>query len=67
MFFRLKNNIVRVKLISQQLKRVLSTQPIQSTIELNNNKFTSDDYYNLTPKILSYLGRNLHLKVHARH
>lgn len=62
MIFRLNKQLFRVKLISQQCKKVLSTQPVQNTIELNNNKFYSDDYFNLTPKILSYLGKNLHLK-----
>lgn len=64
MIFRVgKKSIYQAKLISHQIKRVLSTQPIQSTIELNNNKYESDDYYNLSPKILSkYLGRNLHLQ-----
>lgn len=58
-FVRLKNSL---KSISFRITRTLSTQPVQSTIELNNNKYESDDYYNLTPKILSYLGQNLHLQ-----
>lgn len=33
-----------------------------STINVNNKEFVCDDYTNVTPKIKSYLGRNLHLK-----
>lgn len=51
-----------VKSLCQPLARLLSTQPVQSVIELNNNKYESDDYTNLTPKILSYVGRNVHLQ-----
>lgn len=61
MLLRVKS-IFQSNLISKQIVRVLSTQTIHSTIELNNNKYESDDYNNLTPKILSYLGRNLHLQ-----
>ncbi|CAG9792867.1 unnamed protein product [Diatraea saccharalis] len=33
-----------------------------STIHINGKDFKSDDYSNITPKILTYLGRNLHLQ-----
>lgn len=32
-----------------------------STVLINNKEFESDAYTNLTPKIISYLNRNLHL------
>lgn len=62
MIFRVKKFIFPGKSITQQFVRLLSTQPVQSTIELNNNKYESDDYFNLTPKILSYVQKNLHLQ-----
>jgi phenylalanyl-tRNA synthetase alpha chain len=33
-----------------------------STVRINEKEFCSDEYTNITPKILSYLGRNLHLQ-----
>lgn len=54
--------ISRVKCLSNPLTRALSTQPVQNVIELNNSKYESDDYSNLTPKILSFLGRNIYLR-----
>ncbi|XP_075985685.1 phenylalanyl-tRNA synthetase, mitochondrial [Anticarsia gemmatalis] len=33
-----------------------------ATVQINGKEFISDDYTNVTPKILSYLGRNLHLE-----
>ncbi|XP_063833637.1 probable phenylalanine--tRNA ligase, mitochondrial [Ostrinia nubilalis] len=33
-----------------------------STVRINEKEFVSDDYTNVTPKIISYLGRNLHLQ-----
>ncbi len=63
MIFRgVKKVIINLKSFSFAFKRTLSTQTVQNTIELNNNKYESDDFYNLTPKILSYLGRNLHVQ-----
>lgn len=61
---RFKKSILQLKSITNQLSRCLSTQPItiQRTIELNNNKYESDDYFNLTPKILSYVGKNIYLQ-----
>lgn len=59
---RFKKSFLQLKLITNQCTRWLSTQPIQNTIELNNNKYESDDYYNLTPKILSYIGKNIYLQ-----
>lgn len=32
------------------------------TVKINSTEFISDDYTNVTPKIISYLGRNLHLQ-----
>ena len=52
----------QVKSVSKIYARVLSTQPVQRVIELNNSKYEYDEYSNLTPKILSYLGRNIHLQ-----
>lgn len=62
MNFKRISLLIQVKSLSQPYIRVLSTQPVQRVIELNNNKYESDDYSNLTPKILSYLGRNIHLQ-----
>lgn len=56
------SRLIRIKPISTSFTRVLSTQLVQNVIELNNNKYESDDYTNLTPKILSYLGRNIHVQ-----
>lgn len=33
-----------------------------STVQINEKEFVADDYTNVTPKIISYLGRNLHLQ-----
>lgn len=33
-----------------------------STLRLNNKQFETDEYTNITPKIISYLNRNLHLE-----
>ncbi|KAL0861498.1 hypothetical protein ABMA27_009026 [Loxostege sticticalis] len=33
-----------------------------STVQINQKEFVADDYTNVTPKIISYLGRNLHLQ-----
>lgn len=56
------SRLVKINSSPVSFSRVLSTQLVQSVIELNNNKYESDDYTNLTPKILSYLGRNIHLQ-----
>lgn len=56
----------QIKPVSQAFCRVLSTQPIQSVIELHNNKYESDDYFNLTPKILTYLDQvNFSIKTNS--
>ncbi|XP_049880041.1 probable phenylalanine--tRNA ligase, mitochondrial [Pectinophora gossypiella] len=60
------------------MRKLFNTQPIFSavlfrckystapksvaTVRLNNKDFISDDYTNITPKIISYLNRNLHLQ-----
>lgn len=62
MMFLQFSRLNSVKTLAQPLHRLLTTQPVQSVIELNNNKYESDDYSNLTPKILSYVGRNVHLQ-----
>lgn len=49
---------------SRHLFRALSTKPSENVIELNNDKYVSDDYSNITPKIANYLGRNIHLQQH---
>lgn len=36
--------------------------PQQNTIELNNKKYTIDDWTNVTPKITTYLNRGLYLQ-----
>lgn len=33
-----------------------------ATVQIRGKEFVSDDYTNVTPKIISYLGRNLHLQ-----
>lgn len=35
-----------------------------ATVQVKGKEFIADDYTNVTPKILSYLGRNLHLQKH---
>lgn len=63
MIFLRISRLFNIKSLLKPSIRVLSTpstQPNQNVIELNNEKFESDDYSNVTPKILSYLGRNLH-------
>lgn len=40
----------------------VSPKPSGSTVEVNGFLFNSDDYTNVTPKIQSYLGRNLHVQ-----
>lgn len=52
----------QIKGIYQPSFRLLTTQPVQHVIELNNSKYESDDHTNLTPKILSYLGRKIFLQ-----
>lgn len=60
-FFRV-SKLIKFKGLTKPIIRCLSTQPGQSFIELNNDKYESDDYSNLTPKILSYVGKNIHLQ-----
>lgn len=62
MIFVRVSRFLPAKGLSKPFIRVLSTQPVQSVIELNNSKYESDDFSNLTPKILSYLNVNLHLQ-----
>lgn len=50
------------KNLSQPISRALSTHTVRSIIEVNKSKYKTDDYSNLTPKILSYLGRNIYLQ-----
>lgn len=35
---------------------------IQTKIKINNRKYEADNYTNVTPKISSYMGRNLYLQ-----
>lgn len=56
------SRIIHKNTLFKSLVKVFSTQPVQRIIELNNNKYESDDYSNLSPKIVSYLGRNIHLQ-----
>lgn len=45
------------------LRRTFSTAAKSvATIQVNDKQFVADDYTNVTPKILSYLNRNLHLQ-----
>ncbi|XP_063629357.1 probable phenylalanine--tRNA ligase, mitochondrial [Cydia splendana] len=52
------------RILSAVLHRLkYSTAPkTESTLRINGADFITDDYTNVTPKILSYLDRNLHLK-----
>lgn len=34
-----------------------------ASIQINNKEYRTDDYTNVTPKILSYLNKNLHLRI----
>lgn len=62
MIFLRVSSLLQVKNRPQQFLKLLSTQPVQSVIELNNNKYESDDFSNLSPKICSYIGRNIYLQ-----
>lgn len=62
MIFVKFSRLVPANCLRKPFVRQLSTQPVQSVIELNNSKYESDDYFNLTPKILSYLNRNIYLQ-----
>lgn len=40
-----------------------NTKPsIQSSLQINNQNYLIDDFTNVTPKICSYMGRNLYLQ-----
>jgi len=58
---KLTSRIIKSRHVSQAFTRIVSTQPVQNVIELQNNKYESDDYFNLTPKILSYLDLVRHI------
>lgn len=60
----LSQKIFQLKAAGQTHFRVLSTQPVQNVIELNNSKYESDDHTNLSKKILSYVGKNIHMQKH---
>lgn len=62
MIFLRVSGLLQVKNRPQQFFKLLSTQPVQSVIELNNNKYESDDFSNLSPKICSYIGKNIYLQ-----
>ncbi|KAL4708671.1 hypothetical protein ACJJTC_008197 [Scirpophaga incertulas] len=47
--------------IFQHCKYSTKTKAI-SSVHLANKEFPSDEYTNVTPKIISYLGKNLHLQ-----
>jgi hypothetical protein len=57
MFLKICRENIFIKPFSKSIVRSLSTQPSRNVIELNNNQYESDDYSNLTPKILSYLDK----------
>lgn len=45
------------------LKNKYSTAPKSlATVSIRNKEYPTDEYTNVTPKILSYLGRNLHVQ-----
>ncbi|KOB68963.1 Phenylalanyl-tRNA synthetase [Operophtera brumata] len=56
----------RSRLLSAVLPRCsYSTAPkSESTVRINDKEFNADDFTNITPKISSYLGQNLHLQKH---
>lgn len=64
MGFLLFRKLVGVRNVPTTLTRFLSTKPHQSVIEINNSKYESDEFSNISPKISSYIGRNLHLQKH---
>lgn len=64
MIFLKVRSFININKPSKLCLRLLSTKPSENVIELNNDKYISDDYSNVTPKITSYLGRNIHLQQH---
>jgi phenylalanyl-tRNA synthetase alpha chain len=62
MLFRPQNIILKLRSVSVINPRSFSVKPVQNVIEINNNKYAADDYTNVSSKILSYMGRNLHLQ-----
>ena len=56
-FFHIHN-----KLCQKNNTQTLSTSIPSSTLAVCNQEFPVDNWTNVTPKILSYLGRNLHLQ-----
>lgn len=55
----------RAKTLKSTLQRFYCATPKPSgnTVEVNGFLFNVDDYTNVTPKIQSFLGRNLHVRV----
>ncbi|CAO1412599.1 unnamed protein product [Diamesa tonsa] len=64
MGFLLFRKLISVRNVPTTITRFLSTKPHQSVIEINNSKYESDEFSNISPKISSYIGRNLHLQKH---
>lgn len=58
----LRNLSINLKKFIIQSSRAFSIKPVESVVEINNSKYSSDDYTNVTSKISSYVGRNIHLK-----
>lgn len=63
MIFKKVLSLNQLRCLHKPFFRSLSTQSVsQSVIELNNNKYESDDYTNISSRIVKYLERNIHLK-----
>lgn len=55
--------IKNIRVFSVHLYKHYTTVTKPATIlKINNKEYATDDYTNVTPKILSYLNRDLHLK-----
>ncbi|CAB3229656.1 unnamed protein product [Arctia plantaginis] len=55
------NRFLSAVLSKHKIKYSTATKPV-TTVLVNEKEYQSDDYSNITPKIISYLGRNLHLQ-----
>lgn len=62
MIFQSRNFFINIRRLSTINIRNYSAKPAENVLEINNSKYAVDDYTNVTSKILSYIGRNLHLK-----
>lgn len=55
---------IKNQILSKYVSTIPDVNKSQGLIELLNQKYVTDDWTNLTPKIISRLGQNLHTKEH---